>query len=98
MAGRSWYYDIEDDLEERNEAMGRAFVSDLNQEKKPVIKTDDALKLFEYKDGQLSMFEEPISYKVGTTRGYEYIQYAKREDPVKVMGYAEEYIPEIENE
>lgn len=96
MAG-NWYQEMEDDLEDRNEAIGRAFVAARNRQMQ-----EENEKKITAKTEQVSILEKENSSKtkqnrVGTNRGVEYVRFVKRDPSVKVMRYEEEYVPELDD-
>lgn len=96
MAG-NWYQEMEDDLEDRNEAIGRAFVAARNRQMQ-----EESEKKITAKTEQVSILEKENSSKtkqnrVGTNRGVEYVRFVKRDPSVKVMRYEEEYVPELDD-
>ena len=96
MAG-NWYQEMEDDLEVRNEAIGRAFVAARNRQMQ-----EENEKKITAKTEQVSILEKENSSKtkqnrVGTNRGVEYVRFVKRDPSVKVMRYEEEYVPELDD-
>lgn len=94
---RSWYYEQEDELEDRNEAFGKAFVASRLQNQSEVVKSHVIAKLYTHKDGQLSLFEEQAQHqRVGSSRGIEYVKLTKRGDIVMERSYVEEYGPEVD--
>lgn len=86
---RNWYQEQEDEMEDRNESFGRAFVESLKKEQQEILKQKELAKLYTHRNGQLSLFEEivPEHKFVGTTRGI--IKLTKRD-----YGFSEEYIEE----
>ena len=98
MSGRSWYFEAEDDIDERNEEIGKAFVASLKTEPQPIVKTMAVAKLYTHENGQISLFEEvPKAQRIGSTRGIEYVLIAKQGHHIIERTYVEEYGPEIED-
>ena len=96
--GKNWYQDLEDDLDERNEAIGRAFVAANNPElvtKDPEPARSEPVQLSIFGDEEKEVKEKhPKQGRVGSTRGTEYILLTKRGQPVRVR-YEEGYGPEL---
>lgn len=104
MGGRSWYYDTEDELDERNEQLGKAFIAGLNnQSNQPTeaLKSFTPMKLYTHKGGQMSFFEEisqpQVETRVGSTRAVEYVLIAKQGHHITKRTYIEEYGPELDD-
>lgn len=99
--GRNWYQDMEDELEERNEAIGRAFIAANKPEllkQEPVKESTESLQLSLFEEAEQAEKKSGIKEgRVGSTRGTEYILLSKRGRPVKVR-YEEGYGPEVEDE
>ena len=96
--GNNWYNDWEDEHDEINQSFGRDFVQGHLKEQQSVVKNSIVAKLYTHQSGQISFFEEKPHLRVGSTRGVEYVLLSKRDEPVKVRQYIEEYIPENEND
>lgn len=94
---RNWYQEVEDDMDERNEAIGRAFVAAKNlqtqkENKEEIFKNPTQMSIFG--DEETSKKQ---SNRVGTNRGVEYVRLIKDDPSVRIMRYEEEYVPELDD-
>lgn len=94
---RNWYQEMEDDMDERNEAIGRAFVAAKNLQVQNEIKKEIPIT-----PTQISIFgedqtKEEKPNRVGTNRGYEYVRLVKGDPSIRIMRYEEEYVPELDD-
>lgn len=86
---RSWYFDSEEELEDRNEAIGRAYHQQyLEQQRKEqeeaMLKSQKLNSLYVHQDGQVSLFEENLRPAIIKKQAQKAISHCPRITPVKV--------------